>query len=172
MKEQAIIIFIPLNKNIDSVRRKYDRYYREFKNHVTLVYPFKIKKQKQLNNHIINSIKEIKPFKITLKGLKKSKKDFYLYLLVSRGKKDILRLYKNLHSELLTRFKNKDILRYIPHLTLGSFKSKSEINNAMKEIKKKNLEVKTTIEEICLLTFKKGAKIEKIKRFKLKWTHF
>jgi 2'-5' RNA ligase len=58
--------------------------------------------------------------------------------------------------------------KYIPHLTLGSFDNEKEINNAIKEIKKGKLETRFIVNEICLLTFKKGAKIEKIKRFRLK----
>ena len=168
MKEQAIVIFIPKNKDVNEIRKKHDKFYKEFKPHTTLVYPFKIKNQKQLNEHIEQSIKNIKRFKLSLKGLKKSKKDFYLYLLINQGEKEILKLYNQLHSRLLTRFKNEDMPKYIPHMTLGVFKTKEDIDNVIKEIKKKKLEVKFLVREICLLTFKKGAKIEKIKRFKLK----
>ncbi|MFA7707574.1 MAG: 2'-5' RNA ligase family protein [Candidatus Pacearchaeota archaeon] len=168
MKEQAIVIFIPNNKEINKIRKKYDKYYKKFKNHITLSYPFKIGNQKILNEHIENSIKSIKSFKIVLKELKKSKKDYYLYLLIKKGNKNILKLYKNLHSKLLTKFKNKDMPKYIPHLTLGSFKTNLDINNAIKQIKYQNLSIKTKINEICLLTFKKGPEIENIKRFNLK----
>ena len=51
MKEQAIVIFIPKDKKVEVIRKKYDKYYKEFKNHVTLSYPFKIKNQKLLNKH-------------------------------------------------------------------------------------------------------------------------
>jgi len=168
VKEQAIVILIPDNKHVDEVRKKHDWFYKESKPHTTIVYPFKLKNQKQLDKHIEQSIKNIKQFSLTLKGLEKSKKDFYLYLLVNKGKKEILKLYEQSRSKLLTKFKNEDMPKYIPHMTLGSFKSKKDIDNAIKEIKKKKIEVNFTVKEICLLTFKKRAEIRSIKRFKLK----
>ena len=88
--------------------------------------------------------------------------------MVNQSKKEIKKLYNQLHSKLLTKFKNEDMPKYIPHMTLGVFKTKKDIDNAIKEIKKKKLEVNFVVNEICLLTFKKGAKIEKIKKFKLR----
>ncbi|MFA5174472.1 MAG: 2'-5' RNA ligase family protein [Candidatus Pacearchaeota archaeon] len=168
MKEQAIIIFIPNNKKIDDVRKKYDRYYKEFKPHITLVYPFKVANQKKVCEHIINSIKNFKSFKIELKGLKRSAKEYYLYLVINKGKNNIVKLYKKLNSGILKGFENKKMPRYIPHVTLGSFSSKSKMEEAIKIIKKKDIKINADISKIHLLTFKKGAEIEKIKGFKLK----
>jgi len=166
--KQVINIILKKNKEIEKVRMKYDKNYKKFKPHINLVYPFKNIDQKKLHEHIKKSIENIKSFKIILKGLKKSSKDYYLYLLVDKGKKEVIKLYKNLNKSLLKDFKNKDMPRYIPHLTLGVFKTKKEIDDAIRKIQKQNLKFETKINAICLLTLNKNLTIKSIKKFKLK----
>ena len=166
--KQAIAILLKRNKKIEAIRKRYEPDYKKFKPHISLVYPFQNIPQKQLYEHIEKSIKNIKPFKITLKGLKKSVKAFYLYLLVDKGKNKIIKLYKNLNSKILVGFKNKDMPKYIPHITLGAFKTKSDINKAIKNIKKDKIKAGYIIWEIHLLSLKKDNKIKSIKKFKLK----
>ena len=140
---------------------------KKIKPHITLVYPFEDFNQQDLIKHIENSIEGIKPFQITLKGLKKSAKDYYLYLLVSKGKNKIIKLHKKLNSGILKYVKNKDMPRYIPHITLGVFKSKKEINSAMKNSLLKNQEYSTKVNSIQLLTLNKNNPIKSIKNFRL-----
>ena len=166
--KQAIVILLPENKKIRRVRKKYEPYYKKFKLHISLVYPFQNVPKKQLYEHIRKSLKKIKPFKLTLKGLKKSAKEYYLYLLVNKGKSELKEAYKNLHSKLLTKSKNKNMPKYIPHITLGVFKTKKDIDNAIKKIKNQNLILKTKVNEISLLILDKNDKIKSIKKFKLK----
>ncbi|MAH06873.1 hypothetical protein CMI38_01325 [Candidatus Pacearchaeota archaeon] len=166
--ENVILIQVPKNKEIEKVRKKYDPNHKNFKPHISIVYPFPKTNPKDLDEHIKNSIKKIKPFKITLNGLKKSTKDYYLYLLVDKGEGTIKKLYKNLHRKLLNKYKNKDMPRYIPHITLGIFKTKKEIDEALKEIKKINLRLEFTLNKISLLTIDKNHKIKSTKGYKLK----
>jgi 2'-5' RNA ligase len=142
--------------------------HKKRKPHITLVYPFDIKNQKDLEKHILKSIKNIKPFKITLKKLKKSKKEYYLSLTINQGKPQIMKIYRNLNSGILKNFKNPKIQRYVPHMTLRKFKSKKEIDKAMKDIKSQNLEFSTKINSIQLLTLKKNDSIKSVKSFQLK----
>jgi len=165
--KQAIAILLKEDKNIEKIRKKYVPNYKKFKPHITLVYDFKINNQKQLNEHIKNSIKGIKQFKLSLESLKKSTKGYYLYLLVKKGKKEIIKLYKKLNSRILKGFKNKDMPKFVPHITIGLFETKKEINRAIKEIKKENIKFKTKINYIDLLNLDKNDKIKSIKRFKL-----
>jgi len=166
--KQAIVILLKPNKGVEDIRRKYVPNFGRFKPHLTLVYTFEDISQKQLNEHIKNSIKNIKPFEITLEGLKKSAKEYYLYLLVKKGKGEIVQLYKTLNTGILKYFKNKDMPRYIPHISLGVFKTKKQIDRAIKEIEKEDLKINYFINEIQLLTLKKDYSIKNIKRFKLK----
>jgi len=166
--KQSIVILLPENKKIRRIRERYDPNYKKFKLHISVVFPFQNVPKKQLYEHIRKSLKKIKPFKLTLKGLKKSAKEYYLYLLINKGKDELKEAYKNLHSKLLAKFKNKDMPSYIPHITLGVFKTKKEIDNAIKKIKNKNPVLKTKVNAISLLTLDKSYKIKSIKKFKLK----
>ncbi|MGD9276904.1 MAG: 2'-5' RNA ligase family protein [Candidatus Pacearchaeota archaeon] len=165
--KQVISIILKKDKQIEKFRKKFGTDVKTFKPHVNMVYPFEVSDQDKLREHIENSLKDIKKFKLTLKGIKKSAKGYYLYLLVDKGKKDLLKMYKNLHKGLLKNFKNKDMPKYIPHLSMGNFSSKKEIDSAMKELKKENLFLETEIKSIQVLTISKNHKLKGIKNFKL-----
>ena len=167
MMMQAIVIMLKKDRKIEAARKKYSKYHK-FRPHISLVYPFRNINQKKLYKHIKNSIKDIKKFKIILRGLKKSARDYYLYLLVDNGKKQVMQLYRNLNLGILTGFENKDMLRYIPHLTLGVFNSKEEIDNAQIQINKKKLICEDVADSIQLLTLNQNYSIKHIKNFKLK----
>jgi len=70
--KQVINILLKLDKKIEKIRRKYDPYSNKFKPHITLVYPFEFQDQEALISHIKNSIKGIKPFKISLEKIGES----------------------------------------------------------------------------------------------------
>lgn len=165
--EQAIAILLKRNKKIEQIRKIYIPHYKKFKPHITLVYPFKVKNKRELHKHINTSIKNLSPFRLSLKGLKKSTNGHYLYLLVNEGKTEVLKLYKKLNSGILKNFKNKEILRYIPHLSLGVFKIKDELKKAKQEIEKKNICFETKVDSIQLLTIDKVHTIKQVKNFSL-----
>jgi|APSaa5957512622_1039677.scaffolds.fasta_scaffold02972_3 2'-5' RNA ligase len=117
--------------------------------HITLVYPFSINKKKLLE-YIKETINKTKKFKIILKGHQKSAKEYYLYLLISSGKRKVMSLYKKFNSGPLKGFKNPDMPKYIPHVSLGNFKTKKEFNEFKKEIEKKNLKITLEVDQILL----------------------
>ena len=168
--KQAIVINFNESK-IDKIRKRYiPKYnkYKSFKPHVTLVYAFEVKDQKKLNEHIKNVVKGIKSFNLSLKGFQRSVKEYYLYLLLDKGKSKVMALYKKLNKGVLSSFKNKDMTRYIPHITLGVFKTRKQIDEASEDLKKKKVGFKTNIKSIQLLTLNKNHSIKKTKRFNLK----
>lgn len=160
-KKQVINLMLKINPKRYNIPKKY-------KPHITLVYPFEDIDQKKLNEHIKKSIKNIHPFRIVLRGLQKSAKEYYLYLLVKNGKSKVMKLYRNLNSGLLKGFKNKDMPRYTPHITLGVFKTKKELDLALKQEKARRKEYIVKINSIQLSTLNKNNSIKSIKNFKLK----
>ena len=165
--KQAIVILLKKDKKIEEIRKKYVPDYKKFRPHISLVYNFKNIKQKELREHIVESIKEIKQFDFVLKGLRKSTKQYYLYLLVNVGKNKFIKIHKKLNSNILSGFQNKDMPSYIPHITLGVFKNKKEIDKAILELKKEKIKFKATIKSIQLITLKKDV-IKSIKNFRLR----
>jgi 2'-5' RNA ligase len=164
---QAIVLLLKRDQKIEQIRKKNIPNYKKFKPHITLVYPFEVENQRELHVHIETSIKKIRPFRLSLCSLKKSINGDYLYLLVNKGRHEVLGLHKQLDSGILKGLKNKDMSRYIPHLSLGVFKTNSEIKQAIREIKKENLCFETKINSIQLLTFDRIGAIKSIKNFKL-----
>ena len=144
----AVVIIPPEEKwnPIQEIRKKYDKNWKFMKPHITLVYPFSKVEDKKLKAHIRDSLSGINPFKLRLKGLRKSKKEHYLYLLCGGGKEKIMELYKRFHRSLLKEFKNKDMPSYVPHITLGKFDTEEEIREATsKEKAAYNQKQKTSI---------------------------
>lgn len=165
--EQTIIIKLHSIPKINSIRKKYDSKFKLIKNHITLAFPFKNVNQRKLIKHIQKSIKNIKPFRLTLNGIKKSKKEYYLFLMVKEGKNQMMKIHKELYLRFLTKWLRKDI-PYVPHLTLGYFKTKEELNKALKDVKKRNLHFETLVNKISLITLNKNISIKFEKVFKLK----
>lgn len=143
-------------------------YEGKIKPHINLVYPFEVSNQKKLENHIKNSIKDIFAFNLIMGGLQKSAKEYYLYLLVKKGKEEVMNLYKRLNSGILSSFKNLDMPEYIPHITLGVFNSEKEINKAYRNPKLRRIKFTQKIKQIDLVTFEKDNSQKSIKSFKLK----
>lgn len=163
---QIITIILKNNKQIEKSRTRFGINTTKIKPHINIVYPFELN-EKIVEDIIKNSLKDVKKFHLTLKGLKKSAKGYYLYLLVNKGKAEIMKIYSRLHSSELSKFKNKDMPKYIPHLSLGNFKTKKEFDSAFKETKEKKLEFKSKVNSIQLVTLNKDYSIKKIKNFKL-----
>ncbi|MFH1917347.1 MAG: 2'-5' RNA ligase family protein [Nanoarchaeota archaeon] len=148
---QAIVIlpqFEGLSK-VREIRKVYDPQYQLVKPHVTLVFPFTGIPEDVLDTHIKGSLKGISGFSMRLKGIMKSPKEYYLYLLVDEGKKEILNIHDKLYTKLLKR---RTDIPYIPHVTIGVFSSKKEIDNAYEEIKKRRLDFSCLVKGVYLLT--------------------
>jgi len=162
------MIILKKDRVIESVRKRFLPNYSKYKPHITLVYTFEVSDQKELSKHIKNITGNIKSFKLSLEGLKTSSKGYYLYLLANKGKDKLMKIYRNLNKGILKGLKNKDMPKYIPHITLGIFRSRKQISQAKKDLLKEKIRVELEIKSIQLLTFKKNRSIDKIKSYYLK----
>ena len=167
--KQTLAIFLNKDKKIEQIRKKYVPNHEKFEPHITLVYPFEFKNQDKLRKHITESIKDFEPFEISLKGLQKSAKGYYLYLLVDKGKEKIISLHEKLNSGILDTFRNPEMPKYIAHLSIGVFESEEEREKAIKEISKINIGFETKIKSIQLLTIDENHSLKFKEDFKLKF---
>jgi len=163
--KQVINIILKRDEIIENLRKEYLNDSENVEPHITLVYPFEIKNQSILKKHIKDSLKSFELFDISLKGLKKSFKEYYLYLLVDEGKEEIIRLYKMINQGILKDFKNPDMPEYIPHLTIGIFSSENQREKAIKEISKIKPFIKKRIDSIQLLTIDENGIMKSRKDF-------
>lgn len=165
--KQVLTIFLQKNEKIEQIRKKYFPNYEKFEPHITLVYPFEFEKQNKLKEHIFESLKYFKPFEISLKGLQKSAKGYYLYLFVNRGKEKIVSSHEKLNRGILNNFRNPDMPKYIAHLSIGVFESKEAQERAISEISKMNVIFETKINSIQLLTICEDYSLRSKKDFPL-----
>ena len=150
--KKVITIFLKKDETIERVRKKYVPNYENFEPHITLVYSFDFQDQDKLKKHIHESLKDFEPFKISLEGLQKSAKGYYLYLLVNKGKEKIVNLHEKLNSGLLNNFRNTNMPRYIAHLSIGVFENEEQREKAIEKLSKININFEANINSIQLLT--------------------
>lgn len=162
--KQAIYILIS-NPRIEILRKKYDRVFRKRKTHLTLVYPFEVKDQVKLAEHIEYCLAGIKPFEIVFERVRKSRN--YLALDVGKNQEILLNLYKRLNSGILAGFENKELSIYLPHITLGTFDSHEELMKVINELRLRGSNFRIIVDKISLITLNKDDSAKEIKNFKL-----
>jgi len=118
--------------NINSIRKKYDPSYDWLKPHIALVYYFK---EKPLTKKIHEITKEFSPFKIKLNKIRASSKHNLIFLDVTDGREEIIKIKNILYKKLGLRWDKN--FSYAPHITIANLKTKKEQQNALKEIKNK-----------------------------------
>lgn len=165
--KQVINLLLEKDRIIEGVRKQYLLDYKKYEPHINIVYPFEVEDQNKLDEHIKDSIKETKPFNLKLKGVQQVGNGFYLYLLVNKGEDQLLKLHSKLSSGILSGFENKEMPKYVPHITLGIFQSQEEIDSAIEGLKEQNIEQNIKIESIQLLTLKEDDTIDSIKNYNL-----
>lgn len=150
--KQVISIFIEKDKRIENIREKYLPNYEKYEPHITIVYPFEFKEKDKLKRHIFESIKDFMPFDISLDILEKSKKGYYIYLCVNKGKKKINELHEKLNGDILSKFRNPDMPKFIAHMSIAILDSEDKQKKVFEEISNMNIKFETKINSIQLLT--------------------
>ncbi|MGL4992317.1 MAG: 2'-5' RNA ligase family protein [Sarcina sp.] len=136
------IMIVPKFKNgniIAKIREKYDPTVKFVEPHVTLVFPFESDiSSEDIKEHTINAIKNAKPFELTLQGIG-SDKSFgnYIFLKITKGTEILVDLHKNLYKGILEKYYPHwpDDAPFTPHMTIGNFKTKEELADALEELK-------------------------------------
>lgn len=163
---KQVINILLSNPRIEILRKKYDPFYKKIKTHLTLVYPFEVKDQEKLIEHIDYCLKDTHPFEIVLDNVRKSGN--YLVLDVGRNRALLLDLYHRLNSGILKGFENKELSIYIPHITLGIFNSNEELMTVINLLRERGSNFKFIVEKINLSTLNEDNSIKETKTFLLK----
>lgn len=161
------VINIPIiNSRIEIMRDNYDRAFRKIPTHVTLVYPFEVKDQAKLIEHIQLALQGLQPFEITFERLRKSNN--YLVLDVDKNQRILLDLYKKLNKGILEGFENKELSIYLPHVTLGNFDSNEDLMKVITELRGRGSNYRVMVDKINLLTLNADNSVKDKKEFLLK----
>lgn len=155
VKRRTIMIFPQFdNINIiDEIRNKYDPLGNHVKPHVTLVFTFESTLSTlDLKNHLEEVLKNIKPFKLTLQEIIKvdNPLGMYLFLHIKEGIDEIRILTEKLYTGILQNYKPDWLNRetFLPHMTIGSFNSKEDLNKAFENTQFMKDEFKTVVSKI------------------------
>jgi 2'-5' RNA ligase len=162
--KQGINIIIE-SAGIDEIRKKYDKFYKTFLTHLTLVYPFEIKDQVGLEEHIKSSLRGVQPFYATFNKITSSEKG-YIYLTAPDAEENLLALYNSLNSNILSNAKNLDFPSYFPHISLGVIEDKELLKKALVELNELDPYFKILINSVSLINLNQDFSARSIKTFK------
>lgn len=141
--------------NINVIRERYDPTWNIIQPHITLVSPFSNLSEYQVIEHLDLVTRTEKAFQIHLNGLTNSFDD-YLFLLVKEGKQEVVKLHDKLYSGILALYLRND-LSFVPHLTLGHFRSKDNTfdkdlyEKAYAEVNNMNIDMTYVLNSISLI---------------------
>jgi 2'-5' RNA ligase len=136
---------------INRLRSKYDPQFRLIAPHVTIMFPTPDSiGERSLVSHIESVLHRWESFPIRLKGLQRSW-DEYLFLLLNKGKEDVIRLHDEIYTGLLSEYRD-EAPPFIPHVTLGVFTGKNEeYAQALKEAERSNLDYECMLDRLHLI---------------------
>lgn len=157
-KKRRTIMIFPEFENInviDEIRQQYDPLAKHVRPHITLVFTFESSLSTiEIETHLKEVLNNIKPFKLTLKEIIKidNPLGMYLFLNIQNGSNEIKMLNKELYKGILEEFK-ADWLNentFLPHMTVGSFNSKDELDNAFKNTENIKDDFNTIVNKISV----------------------
>ncbi len=94
-------------------------------------------------------IKEFSSFKIKLNKIRVSSKHNLIFLDVTEGKEEIIKIKNKFYKKLGLKW-DKDF-SYTPHITIANLKTKKEQQDVLKEIKAKNFDFSCEINSFHIL---------------------
>ncbi|MFX1477603.1 MAG: 2'-5' RNA ligase family protein [Promethearchaeota archaeon] len=169
----ALVIIPPQEKwkPIQDIRKDYDRNINRWMPHITLLYPFRPKKEYfKLENQFSEKCKSFKPFEVILKKFKYFKHSRQNYTLWIDPEPNYLLI--NLQAELLKLFPDCDDVNnykdgFRPHLSVGQVQNKIAMINIIKNLQSTWMEMKFTLKELYFISRDKdkSSKFEIAKRF-------
>lgn len=140
IKKRTLMIFPEFdNVNIiNQIREKCDPLANHVRPHITLVFTFESSlSSAEIEEHLKKVLDGTRCFCLTLQEIVKidNPLGMYLFLDIKQGNKQIKELSKRLYTGILQDYKpdwlNEET--FMPHMTIGSFSSKEDLNIAFKE---------------------------------------
>jgi 2'-5' RNA ligase len=151
-----------------AIRKVYDRHNplaSHVRPHLTLLFPSETElRPGEIYTHFENIASETVRFNIGFNGVKLRPEDLLAYLDVSEGAGRLRLLNRKLYSGEFEELLDRDRPFY-PHLTLGRFETKVEMNRAYEELKDFDLTLDFTAERLSLLQRKAPHRWETIRTF-------
>lgn len=140
---------------IDRLREKYDPLARHVRPHITLVFTFESELGSDaIKAHVVNELQGICAFPLKMGNVISVDNDLgkYLFLTVEEGTKEIKEISKKLYSGILEEYKPKWLTdeSFLPHMTLGVFSKKEELELAFREAEEIDCSFYTEVEKLSV----------------------
>ena len=138
-------------RHINRLRKKYDPQFNLIEPHITLMFPVpESVGEEKLVHHLHTLLSGLEPFRITLRGLRKSW-DQYLFLSVQEGENKLIDLHDKIYTGTVADYRKEEI-PFVPHVTLGSFaENVNECADAFEEANRLNLDYECVLDKLDLL---------------------
>ncbi|MGH4120360.1 2'-5' RNA ligase family protein [Clostridium sp.] len=157
IKKRTIMIFPQFgNVNIiNEIREKYDPIANHVRPHITLVFTFDSSLTSiEIKEHLKKALDGTRQFRLTLQEIVKidNPLGMYLFLDIKQGNEQIKELSRKLYKGILQNYK-PDWLSdktFMPHMTIGSFTSKEDLNIAFKDTELIKEEFTTIVDKISV----------------------
>lgn len=105
---------------INRIRRKYDPTEPVVAPHIGIVFPVpESVGEDSLARHVEGVLSSWNSFPVRIRGFRKSF-DHWLFLTLEEGYGDVVRLYREMYTGILTKYRRDDI-EFVPHISLGLF---------------------------------------------------
>jgi len=157
MKKRTIMIF-PQFENlnvINEIREKYDPLVNHVSPHITLVFTFESSLTSiEIKEHLVEVLEGTRRFTLTLQEIVNIDNPLgrYLFLDIKQGNEQIKELSKKLYTGILQNYKPDWLSEktFMPHMTIGSFTSKEDLNVAFKDTELVKENFTTTVDKISV----------------------
>ncbi len=140
---------------IDEIREKYDPLAQLVKPHVTLVFTFESDlSPEELKTHLTTKLSDIECFELSMDKIVKVDNDLgkFLFLLLDKGRDQVKKISSKLYTGILEAYKpmwlNEDT--YLPHMTLGHFSTRDELDLAYDDAMNRDAVFKTLVKKISV----------------------
>ena len=156
MKRTIMIFPHFANMNtIDQIRSKYDPLALYVRPHITLVFPFESDLTlDELRNHLTRVLSDFEPFELSMEKVVKIDNQLgkYLFLLIDNGIDQVKKISAGLYTGILEPHKPVWLneASYLPHMTLGCFESKVDLELAFDEVNEQDMRSETIVDKISV----------------------
>ncbi len=141
MLRRTIMIFPQFDNinAIDEIREKYDPLANHVRPHITLVFTFESNLTSlEIKEHLEKVLSEISSFRLAMHVVIKidNPLGMYLFLNINEGVEEIKKLSLKLYEGILEPYKADwfNEKTFLPHMTLGNFTSREELDNAYEDV--------------------------------------
>jgi poly(A) polymerase len=153
--ETGLIILPPpeVRTEVDMWRRIFKAYQGSMTPHITIVYPFVPQKIWEASRRAtVDTLRNIHPFKVKLRELGAFIHDESVLWLKPEDGDKLLKIRAKIQQIFSTHMPASS-LAYVPHLTLGFFKSVQELHKARKTVQKQIEPLEFTVDKIIYAVF-------------------